>query len=126
MREAFERAELAELASMHGATRVEVAPGVTAWRLPPWVCPHCGPEQPVQPGCPEPLAAHGTLAERERRAAEVFLAASARWHRHGALHCAGCDTVVHRSGVCATVIPADECSIPSTTWCPACRGSALL
>lgn len=78
---AFDTAELAGLAHHHGAV-VEVLPAenglpaVHAWRFPPWFCPHCGPERPVQPGCPHPLAAHGTLAEREAEAARVR---AARW-----------------------------------------------
>jgi hypothetical protein len=74
---AFDTAELRGLAQRYGATRVEIMPAknglpaVHAWQFPPWFCPHCGPEQPVQPGCPHPLAAHGTLAEREAEAARV-------------------------------------------------------
>lgn len=74
---AFDTAELRGLAEKLGAKRVEVLPAakglpaVYAWEFPPWFCPHCGPEQPVQPGCPQPLAAHGTLAEREAAAQAV-------------------------------------------------------
>jgi hypothetical protein len=74
---AWGRAELDGLARQYGARRVEVLPAekglpaVYAWEFPPWFCAFCGPAQPVQPGCPHPLAAHGTLAEREAEAARV-------------------------------------------------------
>jgi hypothetical protein len=74
---AFDTTELTGLARQYGAERVEILPAerglpaVHAWRFPPWFCPHCGPERPVQPGCPQPLAAHGTLAERDAQATQV-------------------------------------------------------
>lgn len=58
--------ELNGLMRQVGGKRVYVpALGISVWRVPPYSCAFCGLNSPVAPGCPDPLARHGPIEQKE-------------------------------------------------------------